>query len=221
MRTDVIIYEKDDNGEFQQIDLKTELEQRNEQIKARLQEAYDVLKAEKKVCRALKSKEKFGGRFAVQLDRVLRSYGYLTAEEFVKLDYQQIEENYNAFLDLVAHYNLEFEVVPNKQLFCAFARINNRQYAQLEGHNDTDIRDLMTSINDSLVSMAFMSTESGNADGKATYNRLTLHGAGHGLIKENEKQTLDKFGELPSVNEIDQQFSALFGNPKKQKQLKK
>jgi hypothetical protein len=221
MRVNEIVYEQDENGEFELVDYKKRLDDRNEEIKGKLEEAYTILKKEKETCRALKSKEKMGGRFAIQLDRVLRSYGLITADEFINLDYQQIEDNYNAFLDLISHYNLAFEIVPNKQLFCAFMRINNRHYTQLEQHGDSDIRDLMSSINDSLISIGFMSTESGNADGTSTYNRMTLHGAGHGLIKENEKQAIDKFGELPTLNEIDQEFSAIFGSPRKPKQLKK
>ena len=217
MRNDDIIL--DENGE-RCYPLAERLAERNEEIKEKLREAYETLKKEKDTCRALKSKEKFGGRFAIQLERVLRSYGLMTAEEVVNITYEQIEANYNAFMDLVAYYNLAFEIVPNKQAFQAFFRINNRIYTQLEGHGDSDIRDLMASLNDSFVSIAFMSSESGNADGKATLNRLTMHGAGHGLIKENEKQVIDKFGDLPTLNEIDQEFSALFGSPHA-KRLKK
>lgn len=211
MRTDVVVYEPNEQGEFEQVDLRTELQIRNDQIKSRLQEAYETLKKEKDYCVRMKSKERFGGRFAIQLDRVLRSYGLMSAHEFINLTYEQIEENYNAFLDLISFYNLAFEIVPNKQLFCAFARLNIRHYSQLENSNDSDIKDLMSSINDSLISLGFMSTESGNADGKSTFNRLTLHGAGHGLIKENEKQVIDKFGELPTMAETDREYEVLFG----------
>lgn len=214
MKTD-IVYEQNEKGEYEQIDFRTELQARNEEIKAKLQEAYNILSEEKKICRSLKSKEKFGGRFAIQLERILHSYGLMTAKEFVNITYEQIEENYNAFMDLIAYYNLTFEIVPNKQLFFSFARINDRMYNQLERSNDTDIKDLMTSINDSFLSIAFMSSEIGNADGKATLNRLTFHRAGHGLIKENEKQAIDKFGELPTMGETDREFEALFGRSTK------
>ena len=216
-RNNDIVYEENEQGELEIVDNEKRLADRTEEIKGKLAEAYTLLIAEKKVCRAMHSKEKFGGRFAIQLDRVLRSYGYLTAEEFINLDYQQIQCNYNAFMDLIAYYNLAFEIVPNKQLFSAFLKINSRQFAQLESHNDTDIRDLMASINDSIISISFMSTESGNADGRATYNRLTTHGAGHGLIKENEKQALDNGIILKSENERRQQFNSLFGGSKPKK----
>lgn len=218
MRTDDVYL--DEHGEPCESPLKERLEQRNFDIKFKLKEAYEILQKEKSDCRALKSKEKVGGRFAIQLERVLRSYGLMTADEVVNITYEEIEANYHAFMDLIAYYNLSFEIVPNKQLFQSFFRINNRIYTQLEGNGDSDIRDLMASINDSFVSIAFMSTESGNADGKATINRLTMHGAGHGLIKENEKQAIDKFGELPSMSETEQEFVAIFGNPQKPKRLK-
>ena len=193
--------------------------ERNEEIKGKLQEAYDILKKEKETCRALKSKEKMGGRFAIQLESVLRSYGLMTATEFTSISYQELEDTYNAFMDLIAHYNLTFEIVPNKQLFCAFMRINSRQFGELElggVTEDKDIKEKMLHINDSLLSISFMSTEFGNAEGKSTYNRLTAHGnAGHGLIKENEKQAIDNGMALPSFAEIESAFASKFGTPKK------
>jgi hypothetical protein len=216
-RNNDIVYEENEQGEFEIVDYEKRLADRNEEIKGKLAEAHTKLKAEKKVCRAMHSKEKFGGRFAVQLDRVLRSYGYLTAEEFINLDYQQIQCNYNAFLDLIAYYNLDFEIAPNKQMFCSFMGINIRQYAQLESHNDTDIRDLMASINDSIISLTFVIVENGNGDGKSGYNRLTLHGAGHGLVKESEKQALDNGKILMSETERRQQINSLFGGSKPKK----
>ena len=212
-----IVYEENEQGEFEVVDYEKRLADRNEEIKGKLAEAYNLLIAEKKVCRAMHSKEKFGGRFAIQLDRVLRSYGYLTAEEFINLDYEQIRCNYNAFMDLLAYYNLAFEIVPNKQMFCNFMKINTRQFAQLENHNDTDIRDLLLSINDSIISLTFTGTENGNTDGRASYNRLTTHGAGHGLVKESEKQALDNGIILKSENERRQQFNSLFGGSKPKK----
>lgn len=204
----------DENGE-----VYYPLLERNEEIKEKLQEAYDILKKEKETCRALKSKEKMGGRFAMQLERVLRSYGLMTAEEFVNITYQSLEDTYNAFMDLIAYYNLTFEIVPNKQLFCAFARINSRQFGELEMggvSEDKDIKDKMLHINDSLLSIAFMSTEFGNAEGKSTYNRLTAHGnAGHGLIKENEKQAIDSGVALPSLFDVESAYASKFGTPKK------
>ena len=206
MKTEIVVLEQNEQGEFEPIDLRTELEKRNDEIKRKLQNAFDTLKEEKAVGIKMKSKEKFGGRFAIQVERVLRSYGLMTPKEVADISYETIEENYNAFMDLIAYYNLAFEIVPNKQLFCSFARINNRIYKRLEESDDNDICDLMASINDSFISIAFMSSESGNADGKATLNRLTMHDAGHGLIKENEKQVIDKVGEGMTDVEFEQKL---------------
>jgi hypothetical protein len=144
-----------DSETYESIDL---LEERNEEIKKRLEPALDILLDEKQH----NKKEKFGFRFAIQLDSVLRSYGLMTADEVVKIDYNIIENAWFKFSDLLAFYNLYFEIVPNKQMFCAFMRINNRIYDTLEKSNDEDIRALMASINDSFISLAFSSSESGN-----------------------------------------------------------
>ena len=55
----------------------------------------------------------------------------MSADEFIRLEYEDIEDYWNKFMDLIAYYNLFFDVVANKQLFCGFMRINNRMYGQL------------------------------------------------------------------------------------------
>ena len=193
-RKNDIVFEANEQGEFEQVDLHKILAERNEEIKESLQEAFNILKKEKETCRALKSKEKMGGRFTTQLTSKLISYGFMSALDFAQLSYEDIEAYFYAFIDLISYYNMTFEIVPNKQLFCAFMKINVRMYSRLEESSENDIRELMASINDYLIGLAFGIVESGNADGKATFNRLTLHGAGHGLIRENEKQVIDTVG---------------------------
>ena len=194
MSKETILLEQDDNGEFVPVNLMEQLINRNEEIKVHLKEAFELLKKEKETCRALKSKEKMGGRFATQLTSRLMAYGFMSATEFAQLSYEDIEAYFYAFVDLIAYYNLTFEIVPNKQLFCAFMKINLRMYNRLEESSENDIKELMSSINDYFIGLAFNGGENGNSDGKATLNRLTFHGAGHGLIKENEKQVLDTVG---------------------------
>lgn len=189
-----IILEEKEEGVLEQVDFHKELADRNEEIKGKLQEAFDILKKEKDTCRALKSKEKMGGRFTTQLTSKLVAYGLLSASEFAQLTYEDIEAYFNAFIDLIAYYNLTFEIVPNKQLFCAFMKINIRMYSRLAESSDNDIRELMASIDDYFIGQAFSGGENGNVDGKAALNRLTFHGAGHGLIRENEKQAIDTVG---------------------------
>lgn len=211
----------DENGNVGVSPLAEKLAQRNEEIKEMLKDDYEALKEEKRVCRVMKSKEKVGGQFSIILNRAFRSYKMLTSQEVIELDYDSIETYWNAFLDIVSYYVITMDFLPNKQMYQRYMGINERIYKQLQNHSDSDIRDLMASIEEDIYAFACAGGESGNADGKATLNRLTMHGVGHGLIKETEKQALDKFGELPSNNEIDQEFNAVFGVAKKRKQLKK
>lgn len=183
---------------------------RNEEIKERLQSALDIFLAENKSANKMGFK-KFGYRLAMQIDNVLRSYGLMTADEVAKLDYEKIEDNWNKFRDLIAYYNLYFEIVANKQLFCAFARINNRIYSQLEKHQDDDIRSLMISINDSFVGLGFTASESGNADSKATKARLGAKDVGHSVVSASEELAIQAVsGKTPQ--ELENEMNRILGN---------
>lgn len=183
---------------------------RNEEIKERLQGALDIFLAENKSANKMGFK-KFGYRLAMQIDNVLRSYGLMTADEVAKLDYETIEDNWNKFRDLIAYYNLYFEIVANKQLFCAFARINNRIYSQLEKHQDDDIRSLMISINDSFVGLGFTASESGNADSKATKARLGAKDVGHSVVSASEELAIQAVsGKTPQ--ELENEMNRILGN---------
>ena len=183
---------------------------RNEEIKERLQSALDMFLAENKSANKMGFK-KFGYRLAMQIDNVLRSYGLMTADEVAKLDYETIEDNWNKFRDLIAYYNLYFEIVANKQLFCAFARINNRIYSQLEKHQDDDIRSLMISINDSFVGLGFTASESGNADSKATKARLGAKDVGHSVVSASEELAIQAVsGKTPQ--ELENEMNRILGN---------
>ena len=183
---------------------------RNEEIKERLQSALDIFLAENKSANKMGFK-KFGYRLAMQIDNVLRSYGLMTADEVAKLDYETIEDNWNKFRDLIAYYNLYFEIVANKQLFCAFARINNRIYSQLEKHQDDDIRSLMISINDSFVGLGFTASESGNADSKATKARLGAKDVGHSVVSASEELAIQAVsGKTPQ--ELENEMNRILGN---------
>lgn len=213
-----IVYEENEQGEFEMVDLSARLLQRNEEIKEKLKDAYDILKKEKERCQAIRSRERVSGKFYSQLISALGTYPLMSATDFVDLMngdkgvlYDYIWSHKQAFFELIAYYNLVFDILPNKQLFSLFMRMNTRMYGELEKHNDSDVKDLVLSILDTFDINAFGSAETGNADSKAVYNRLTLHGAGHNYIKENEKQALDNGVALPSTSEIDQMFNAKFG----------
>ena len=183
---------------------------RNEEIKERIQPSLDIFIMENKTSNKMGFK-KFGYRLAMQIDNVLRSYGLMTADEVANLDYETIEDNWNKFRDLIAYYNLYFEIVANKQLFCAFARINNRIYSQLEKHQDDDIRSLMISINDSFVGLGFTASESGNADSKATKARLGAKDVGHSVVSASEELAVQAIaGKTPQ--ELENEMNRILGN---------
>jgi hypothetical protein len=82
---------------------------RNEEIKDKLDEVLKLLLVEKAADK--KGVKRFGYRMTVQLDSCLRSYGLMRADEFCDLTYDEIEDNFNRFQDLIAYYNRFFEVV--------------------------------------------------------------------------------------------------------------
>jgi hypothetical protein len=181
---------------------------RNDEIKEKLAPALAILLEERK--QDSKGFKKFGYRMSVQLDSCLRSYGLMSAEEFVNIDYDTIEDNWNKFRDLIAYYNLYFDLVANKQLFCAFLRINNRMFAQLERHQNEEIRELMISINDSFIGLGFSASESGGVDSRTTKLRLGAKGAGHGVISETEDRLVStKEEETPQM--LERKLLAIIG----------
>lgn len=184
---------------------------RNEEIKDKLAHALSILLEEREQDK--KGFKKFGYRMSVQLDSCLRSYGLMSAEEFVAVDYEDIEDNWNKFRDLIAYYNLYFDLVANKQLFCAFFRINNRMFARLEKHDSEEIRELMLSINDSFIGLGFSASESGNTDSRATKLRLGAKGAGHGVISETEDRIVGGKEDV-SPQMLNKQLMAIIGKVK-------
>jgi hypothetical protein len=182
---------------------------RNEEIKDKLQEALDILLAERK--NDTKGFKKFGYRMSVQLDSCLRGYGLMSVDEFVNIDYEEIEDNWNKFRDLIAYYNLYFDLVANKQLFCAFFRINNRMFARLEKHDNEEIRELMLSINDSFIGLGFSASESGGVDSRATKLRLGAKGVGHGVISETEDRIAGTKAENETPEMLERKLLAIIG----------
>lgn len=202
-----IVY--DENGN--QVD---ELALRNDEIKEKLAPILEEFVTEKNTNKALKVKEKLGYRFAKQIFLVLSEYPRMSVEKFIELDYEDIEDYWLKYLSLTAYYNRHFEIVDNKQLLMAFMGINSRQYAELERHNDEDIQDLMNSINSTFVGLGFVAGESGNADVKATSQRMRTKGEGHSLITASEDKLIDKV-DSRSPLDMERQLAAIMGgNPK-------
>ena len=134
----------------------------------------------------------------------------MSADDFVRLTYEDIEDYYAKFDELLAYYNLYFEIVPNKQLFQTFLGINERQYAQLEKHEDEDIRSLMNSINSDIIGVGFLAGESGNANDKAVMNRLKSADVGHNVVSASEERVINAVvGKTPQ--ELEREMKAILG----------
>ena len=195
----------DENG-----NVVDELAERNEEIKAKLDGILKEFIAEKETNKALKVKEKLGYRFAKQIFLVLNEYPRMTADKFAELDYEDIEEFWAKYLELTAYYNRYFEIVDNRQLLQSFMGINSRQFAELENSEDEDIKSLMNSINSTFIGLGFVAGESGNADVKATSQRMRTKGEGHSLITASEDKILEKV-EGKSPLEIERQLASIMG----------
>ena len=202
------------------VDLETgnvvdELAIRNEKIKDSLATILEEFMGEKNENKALKVKEKLGYRFAKQIFLELSKYPRMTPEKFAALTYEKIEDYWLKYLELTAYYNRYFEIVDNKQLLMAFMGINSRQYSELENSIDDDIKSLMNSINSTFVGLGFVAGESGNADVKATSQRMRTKGEGHSLISASEDKLLEQ-AEARSPLDLERQLAAIMGAPIKQ-----
>lgn len=197
--------ELDENGNI--ID---RLEDRNKEIVSKLENVLQEFVDEKNANRALKVREKLGYRFAKQIFLVLNEYPRMTPEKFYELEYEDIEDYWAKYLSLTAYYNRYFEIVDNKQMFQSFCGINNRQYAELENSDDEDIKSLMNSINSTFVGLGFVAGESGNADVKATSQRMRTKGEGHSLITASEDKMLQA-EEAKSEADLMREYKRVMG----------
>lgn len=152
--------------------------------------------------------KKFGFMLLMQIENELGKYGRLTAEEFTSLTADDIEDLWWHFHSLMAHFNLFFEIVPNRQSFMLYARINSRQYKQLMESKDDDIISVINFIEDRLIGKGFSAGESGNANDKAVMNRMSARGDGHGLVKESEGRIIDSVSES-TPTELKRRLSAI------------
>ena len=173
-----IVY--DENG-----NVINELAERNEKIKEELAPILNDFLKQKKA--DTKGKTKFGFQFLMQIENELGKCGRLTADQFVRLTADEIEDNWWSFHALMADYNRFFEIVPNRQSFQLYLRINSRMYRQLQEHQDDDIRSLMVFIEDRLVGKGFSAGESGNANDKAIKTRLGAKSVGHEVVSASEE----------------------------------
>ena len=194
--------------EYIEIDGKTMefLDYKNEQVIASLQEIVDEFKGEEKKSMF----KKMGFRIQMQIEDCLGKYGRMSAAEFVNLTADDIEDLWWHFHSLIAYYNRYFEIVPNRQSFMLYARINSRQYKQLMESQDEDIRSVIAFIEDRLIGKGFSASESGNADSKATKMRLEAKDVGHNVVTAKDDKIINAVvGKTPQ--ELARELNQLVG----------
>lgn len=182
------------------------LDYKNEQVIANLQPIMEEFRALDKKAML----KKFGFRALMQVENELGKYGRMSADEFVNLTADDIEDLWWHFHSLIAYYNRYFEIVPNRQSFMLYARINSRQYKQLMESQDEDIRSVIAFIEDRLIGKGFSASESGNADGKAVMNRLKSADVGHNVVSASEERVLNAVVGL-TPQELQRQVDAIVG----------
>ncbi len=178
----------DENG-----NVVDELEGKNNEIKEKLAVVLQEFLDERDEMKALKKATKLGYRFTKQLYYELAKYPPMSIDDFASLDYDTLNDLWLHYLALTAYYNRYFEIVDNKQLWCAYSGLNSRQYSQLEKSDDEDIRNLMNSINSAFIGLGFIAAESGNADVKGVNQRLRSSGeAGHSVVTAAEEKVIEQ-----------------------------
>lgn len=184
------------------------LEQRNCEIKDNLKEIVSNFIKES----AAKKKDfsKYGFRLLMQIEEELSKYGIMTADEFSRLDYDDIDYHWKKFHSLLAYFNRFFEIVPNRQSFLLYLRINSRMYKQLQDHADEDIRNLMLFIEDRFIGKGFSATESGNADSRATKLRMEAKDHGHSIVSAKEDMLVSAVTQK-SPNELLREVNSILG----------
>lgn len=190
----------DENGER----TLSPLDDKNEEIKSRLQPIYDKFVEEQEKMKFAKKPTKLGYRFSKHLFLQFYKYPRMSVKDFANLDYDTIYEYWLHYLELTAYYNEVFEIVDNKQYFQAYMGINGRQFAELEESDDGEIRDIMNEINSSFIGLGFVATESGNSDSKATGRRLSASGeAGHKVTSATEEKIANVMREMSETEWFD------------------
>ena len=196
--------------EYIEIDGKTMefLDYKNDKIKGELEDILQDFLKEQLLDKS--GRKKFGFRILCQIEDCLGKYGRMSADEFVNLSAENIEDLWWHFHSLMAYFNRYFEIVPNRQSFMLYARINSRQYKQLMESQDEDIRSVIAFIEDRLIGKGFSAGESGNANDKAVMNRLKSADVGHNVVSASEEKIINAVsGKTPQ--ELEREMKAILG----------
>lgn len=189
------------------------LAEKNNEIKKRLAEVVQNFQKQQAMDRT--GRRKFGFQLLMQIEDELGTYGRISADEIVNLTAEDIDDLWWHFHSLMAYFNRFFEIVPNRQSFMLYARINSRQYKMLCDSEDEDVRSVMSFIEDRLVGKGFSAGESGNANDKAVMNRLRSSGVGHNVTTASEDKVLQAVTNR-TPNEMQRELQAILSNEIKQ-----
>lgn len=187
------------------------LAEKNNEIKTRLAEVVQNFQKQQAMDRT--GRRKFGFQLLMQIEDELGTYGRISADEIVNLTAEDIDDLWWHFHSLMAYFNRFFEIVPNRQSFMLYARINSRQYKMLCDSEDEDVRSVMSFIEDRLVGKGFSAGESGNANDKAVMNRLRSSGVGHNVTTASEDKVLQAVTNR-TPNEMQRELQAILGGNK-------
>lgn len=196
--------------EYIEVDGKTMefLDYKNDKIKGELEDILQDFLKEQLLDKS--GRKKFGFRILCQIEDCLGKYGRMSADEFVNLSAEDIEDLWWHFHSLMAYFNRYFEIVPNRQSFMLYARINSRQYKQLMESQDEDIRSVIAFIEDRLIGKGFSAGESGNANDKAVMNRLKSADVGHNVVSASEERVIQAVGGK-TPQELEREMKAILG----------
>lgn len=197
------------NGEMEE-----ELDEKNREVINSLEHILDEFVDKEKADKT--GRKKFGFMLLMQIEDSLGSYGRMSAEEFVSLTAEDLEDLWWHFHSLIAYYNRYFEIVPNRQSFMLYGRITSRQYKQLMDSDNEDIRSVIAFIEDRLVGKGFSAGESGNANDKAIMNRLKSAEVGHNVVSASEERVISAITPKTPL-ELEKEMAQILGlnSPKK------
>lgn len=194
------------------------LAERNEEIKADLEpKLQQFLDKEREYLLTTKKPLKWGFQFQMQLVNRLHEYPLMSAEKFSELTADDIWDYYCKFHSLMAYYNMHTEIVPNMEMFMAFAQINMRMYLDLKKggcNQDEEIIAIINYLETEVLGHAWNAIDNGGADVKAVSKRVSAKGV-HEVISASEDKLIEKSEASTPAQMMTWLDSILGSEPKK------
>lgn len=155
---------------------------------------------------------KFGYRLSTKLASIVRSFPMKTPKEIDSIEYEDINDYFKAYIELIAYFNEEFDFPSNKQDFCALMGITVANYNKWFESDKEEVVNLMQSIDDYFNGLAFQAGEAGNLNDRATLARMKIKDAGQGMVENNFEATVtiqDKCNDTPM--ELERKMNRILG----------